>query len=277
MHYALQRDLSITTISSVTRKLMVLGLFLVICGCNEDGSNSATSAPVSNSATSAPVSDAGEGKYNFVIILTDDQRWETLSAMPIVQDKLAARGVTFTNAFVSTPVCSPSRASLLAGGFYAHNTGVLTNGLPTGGVEKFKDNSSLATMMQQAGYKTALIGKYLNGYYNIDPYIPPGWTQFVTSYVEGENNKYTGYNVTRGTSGMAPARGETTGPIEEYITDFENREALAFLEEFGASPFFLVLSHLAPHLPALAPAEDAYLFSGLSAPRKSLWRGRCFR
>ena len=105
---------------------------------------------------------------NFVIILTDDQRWDTLWAMPIVQEKLVARRVTFTTAIVTTPLCCPSRASLLSGGFYAHNTGVLTNDVPNGSVRRFQDTETLATLLQRAD-KTALVGKYMNGYGDMVP------------------------------------------------------------------------------------------------------------
>jgi hypothetical protein len=80
---------------------------------------------------------------NVVTIKTDDQRWDTLWAMPIVQEELVRHGVTFANAFVSTPLCCPERASFLAGGFYTHNTGVLTNELPNGGVTEFLDRDTL--------------------------------------------------------------------------------------------------------------------------------------
>jgi arylsulfatase A-like enzyme len=63
---------------------------------------------------------------NVVLIVTDDQRWDTLQYMPAVQRLLVARGVTFTNAFTITPVCQPSRASLLTGR-YADRTGVPSN------------------------------------------------------------------------------------------------------------------------------------------------------
>ena len=63
---------------------------------------------------------------NVLFILTDDQRFDALSAMPVVLDRIAQQGVSFTNAYVSTPQCAPARASIMAGGFYAHNTGVLT-------------------------------------------------------------------------------------------------------------------------------------------------------
>jgi Sulfatase/Glucodextranase, domain B/Bacterial Ig-like domain (group 2) len=131
------------------------------------------------SATVQVLVESNLSLLNFIVILTDDQRWDTLWAMPIVQEKLMARGVTFTNAFVTTPLCCPFRTSFLSGGFYAHNTGVLTNALPNGGVSRFHDEETIATILQGAGYKTALMGKYMNGYLKIAPYIPPGWTKFI--------------------------------------------------------------------------------------------------
>ena len=70
---------------------------------------------------------------NVVLVLTDDQRWDTLNVMPTVQSRLVARGVTFTNAFVVNPVCCPSRASTLTGR-YSHSTGVYNNGGPYRGL-----------------------------------------------------------------------------------------------------------------------------------------------
>lgn len=201
-------------------------------------------------------------KPNFVVLLTDDQRWDTLWAMPIVQDKLVARGVTFTNAFITTPVCCPARASILAGGFYAHNTGVLTNGRPNGSVEKFNDTETLATLLQNAGYKTALVGKYLNGYNLIAPYIPPGWTMFtgLKRWQPGQNRNWFNFDVAMGSSGVSATQGKNV-VIGQYITDFLTEQALAFLDQHGNTPFFLYLSTNAPHAPATPAPGDEALFS----------------
>ena len=100
--------------------------------------------------------DIGADEYhrrpNIVLLVTDDQRWDTLSVMPRLMDTLARDGVVFRNAFVPTPLCSPSRASLLTGQ-YAHNTGVLTNDLPDGGAPVFvgRDASTVATWLHDAG------------------------------------------------------------------------------------------------------------------------------
>ena len=110
------------------------------------------------SAASARRSEAP----NIVLVLTDDQRWDTLWAMPTVK-ALAARGVTFTNSFVVNPLCCPSRASLLTGQ-YSHSTGVYGNTPPHGGFPSFRDWHTIATVLHAAGYTTGFFGKYLNRY-----------------------------------------------------------------------------------------------------------------
>src|SRR5437867_3188831 len=103
---------------------------------------------------------ATETKPNVVLIVTDDQRWDTLWAMPNVQRFLVRKGVTFTNGFVVNALCCPSRASILTGQ-YSHHTGVYGNAPPNGGFPAFHDASTVATWLHDAGYTTGLIGKYL--------------------------------------------------------------------------------------------------------------------
>jgi hypothetical protein len=99
---------------------------------------------------------------NVVVVLTDDQRWDTLSTMPNVTNRLVRRGVDFRNAFASNPLCCPSRVSILTGR-YAHSTGVLSNRPPHGGFVSFRDGVTIATRLRAAGYRTAYMGKYLAG------------------------------------------------------------------------------------------------------------------
>ncbi|MFZ1466029.1 MAG: sulfatase-like hydrolase/transferase, partial [Anaerolineae bacterium] len=123
------------------------------------------------------------GLPNIVFILADDLDLDldTVTTMPHLQALLAGQGITFTHFFVNASICCPSRASLLRGQ-YVHNHGVYTNGPPpTGGFEAFRDlgleNDTIATRLQDVGYRTALFGKYLNRYPYGSPsnYIPPGW------------------------------------------------------------------------------------------------------
>ncbi len=164
-----------------------------------------------------------------VVILTDDQRWDTLWAMPIVLDRLVSRGVVFNNAYVSTPQCSPTRASLLSGGYLPHDVGVLTNEPINGGVWNFRDDDGLALRLSDRGYKTAMIGKYMHGERpgeDSDP--PPGWTHFSPSLKMDA----------------------------QKLAD----EAVTFLEENGDSPFLVYLSTYAPHYPSNPEERDQGLF-----------------
>ena len=143
-------------------------------------------------ARSSRAQTVPRGQPNFVVIVTDDQRWDTIgrcrngfdgtdldagedACMPELQRLLIPSGTTFLRAYATTALCCPSRASLLTGR-YARHTGVIDNhGLPD-----FDDGSTLATWLDDAGYRTALIGKYLNGYGETpgavpDNYVPPGW------------------------------------------------------------------------------------------------------
>ncbi|GIK15870.1 MAG: hypothetical protein BroJett003_08340 [Planctomycetota bacterium] len=99
---------------------------------------------------------------NIIVFETDDQRWDTINldlddpneqwVMPNVYDFFITNGVYFPNAFVTNPTCCPSRASQLAGGFYSHNTGVLTNTWPNGGALRFDDENALAVRMKDTNY-----------------------------------------------------------------------------------------------------------------------------
>jgi arylsulfatase A-like enzyme len=217
---------------------------------------------------------------NIVFILTDDQRWDTTDAthaldgvtdvMARTRAELAGQGVELTEAFMTTPLCCPSRSSILSGQ-YAHRTGVYKNGGNNGGADDFDDTSTLATWLQGAGYRTSMIGKYLNGYAQLwddatePPYVPPGWSEWrgmknvaFFDYVMIEPDGLGGY--VENAYGNADA---------DYSTDVLREKAKTFISDaVGAGdPFFLYLAFKAPHLPQIpAPRHDG-LFAGLSAWR----------
>lgn len=209
---------------------------------------------------------AAPQKYNFVIILTDDQRWDTLWAMPIVWQRLAGRGVTFANAFTTTPVCCPSRASLLTGQ-YVHNHHVLNNAIGRSALNEF---DTLATNLQRAGYRTGFTGKYLHGYQ--PGFIPPGWTKFVAGENGGQLLDWWHLrNVTTGGSVAGKAGKGSTYDIDRYLTLHHQDAALSFLDRYGQEPFFLFVSTYAPHDPQTPLPEDMDLFTGYS------YRGRGYK
>ena len=191
---------------------------------------------------------AASARPNIVLVLTDDQRWDTLGVMPTVQRELVAKGVTFTNAFAVNPLCCPSRASFLTGR-YSHSTGVYDNELPYGGVASFDDSSTLATWLAGVGYRTGYVGKYLNGYRQ--DFVPLGWHRWV-GYAGG----FFGYVLN--VDGFVTPFGYDDA---SYSTDVLTREAVSFVEEPG--PFFLVYAPYAPHGPATPASRHAAAFADL--------------
>lgn len=181
-------------------------------------------------------------KPNIVVVLTDDQRHDSLDDMPATVDRIARQGVTFTNAFVTTPSCAPSRASMLTGR-YAFGHGVDRNG-----IARFDPGDTVAKRLQAAGYVTGLVGKYMNYYEAIHPEIPPGWDAWY-AFVRPA---YLGYSLVE--NGEVVSYGTTPS---DYSTDVLREKALAFIDENHDRPFFLVLSTWAPHEVAIgAPRHD---------------------
>ncbi|MEX0983446.1 MAG: sulfatase-like hydrolase/transferase [Actinomycetota bacterium] len=181
---------------------------------------------------------------SIVLILTDDQRWDQVAAMPILQSELIGRGTTFTNGFVVNPLCCPTRTTILTGR-YSHSTGVYRNGGPHGGFGAFDDSSTLATWLSDAGYRTGLIGKYLNGY--LDPsYIPPGWDRWV-AFSDGSD--YVNYELS--VDGSPAVHGSDAA---DYSTDVLADEAVGFIEATPPEqPLFLEYTPFAPHAGWIPP------------------------
>ncbi len=203
---------------------------------------------------------AHAARPNIVLILTDDQRWDTVSSvMPTVEQELSGHGVTFTNAFAVNPLCCPSRATILTGR-YSHSTGVYGNTAPYGGVGWFDDDSTIATWLRDSGYRTGYVGKYLNGYGGpgIPPsltrwFVPPGWDRWF-----GYDSGYYDYHVSA--DGFIHPYGREEA---DYSTDVLAREAVSFLDSSSDKPFFLVYAPYAPHAPADPPARYDTAFTGI--------------
>jgi arylsulfatase A-like enzyme len=219
--------------------------------------------------------EAGEDPPNLVVILADDLDVTTTPfwfAMPRTAALLRDRGMTFTNAFSSTPACCPARVSLLTGR-YAHNTGVSSNVGDHGGHPAFRANGNEARvfplLLQQAGYRTALIGKYLNGYLaaaaGTEP--PPGWTDW---YGLNGESFYDGYSYELNENGTLVSYGNEP---TDYLTDVLARKALDFIDDTEANdsqPFFALVAPSAPHLPLPpAPRHANHPWANASAPQRA--------
>jgi arylsulfatase A-like enzyme len=171
---------------------------------------------------------------NVIVILTDDQRSDALGVAghPHLKtpwmDRLAHEGVHFRNAFCTTSLCSPSRASILSG-LYAHSHGVVNNF-----TEYPVDLPSFPRQLQQAGYRTGYIGKWHMGENNDSP--RPGFDHFITHKGQG---KY--FDTEFNTNGQGAA------VIPGYYTQVVTELALDWINQPTAQPFFLMLGHKAPH------------------------------
>lgn len=233
--------------AALVATLFVAGLLLI--GPGSGSSAGCPSVDVGTDAAPAP----GPRPHNIVVIVTDDQRWDTLDVMPNVRSLIGGHGVTFTNAFATTPLCCPSRASILTGRVSRH-TGVWDNVGAHGGADAFDDRSTIATWLDAAGYDTALIGKYLNGYGSPGRCpIPPGWDEWNAVFGEASRQYY---DLTLNVNGRLVRHGDEP---TDYQTEVLVRRAAGFVHR-ARSPFFLYLAPSAPHLPAIAAPPDVGSF-----------------
>jgi N-acetylglucosamine-6-sulfatase len=194
---------------------------------------------------------------NVVFIVTDDMRLDQLWAMPVVTSRLAAHGITFTNAFVPNPWCCPSRASILTG-TYSHTNLVYRNAPPYGGYASFRAASTLATWLHDAGYHTGLVGKYLNGYRTG---IPPGWDEWhaFSGGASNEGGAYYDYDLVD--DGVLTRRGRRAS---DYSTDVLADRAETFIRDApAAEPLFLYFTPFAPHGPSTPADRHATAFSSI--------------
>jgi len=198
------------------------------------------------------------GRPNIVFILADDLDAASVSKVPSLKGYMADKGLTFDNAFVTYSLCCPSRATILTGQ-YPHNHLVRSNAPPIGGYKIFRElgreRSTLATWLDDAGYETALFGKYLNGYGNIDrEHVPPGWDEWYGTLGDTQLNQ----------NGQL-----VTYEADTYLDDALSGLAQDFVrrQESKDAPFFLYLSVHAPHAPAKPALRHEDLYDGLRAPR----------
>jgi N-acetylglucosamine-6-sulfatase len=219
-------------------------------------------------APTAATPEAPTRRPNIVFIVADDLDVRTAAQMPRLPALIGQHGLSFGRAYVTQSQCAPSRASILTGQ-YPHNHQVLDNSGPDGGFGAFRrgpESSTIATWLRASGYRTALVGKYLNGYPTAarPDYIPPGWSEWRAHLTDLSPDRYINYWLNEnGTVNVFGTRDD------EYETDVLTTRALDFIEHAvrDDAPFFLYLAPDAPHLPAIPAPRHATMLGGTQAPR----------
>jgi arylsulfatase A-like enzyme len=219
---------------------------------------------VTAGACAGPGSGSGGavGRTNVVFVLTDDLSENLVQYMPNVQ-ALAKDGTTFSQYTVTDSLCCPSRSSILTGRF-PHNTGVFTNGGDDGGFpvfQKEQERDTFATALRKQGYRTAMMGKYLNGYQPKEHGVRPGWTEWD---VAGAG--YSEFNYNLNENGTVKHYGKAPG---DYLTTVIEGKASSFITASAEAgePFLLEVATFAPHGPYTPAPQDEQAFPGLRAPR----------
>ena len=196
-----------------------------------------------------------------MFVLTDDLSWNLVRYMPHVLE-MQKQGVTFINYFVTDSLCCPSRASIFTGR-YPHNTGIFRNVGNDGGYLKFRfrghEQVTFATALSSAGYRTAMLGKYLNGYQARTDPPAPGWTLWA---VAGDG--YQGFNYDLNEDSKVIHYGKDA---KDYMTDVLSRLAVRFIKDSARAPFMIEVATFAPHEPYTPAPRDANAFPGLQSPR----------
>jgi N-acetylglucosamine-6-sulfatase len=222
---------------------------------------------VTAASQSGPDPARAESKRpNVVVLMTDDQTVRDLRGMRHTRRLLAQEGVRFTRSFVSYPLCCPSRATYLSGR-YPHNHKVRGLHAPTGGYGRFRKANSLPVWLRRAGYYSAHIGKFLNGYGSEAPAdVPPGWNEWYGA-IDPTTYRMWGYTLNENGRRRSYGRRFDEDP-DLYQTDVYSRKATDFIDRRSreSDPFFLSVAFLAPHHEE-APVRARTGVTVRSAPR----------
>jgi N-acetylglucosamine-6-sulfatase len=210
-------------------------LLLLIAGCSQTPEINLVNSP------------------NILLIISDDQRYDTMEYMPRTQELIFDQGVEFNSAYVTTARCCPSRASIFTG-MYAHNHSVYTN-------RSSLNKTTIFQTLDRVGYYTGVVGKYLNSYPE-DVSERPLEEFDVWNVYSGKSRGSPYFDLPLNINGNV----ET---IEGYQTYILRDRAISFIEDASQrdEPFLLIFTPFAPHLPATPAPEDEGLYESLEPYR----------
>lgn len=208
----------------------------------------------------------GAKQPNIIWLLTDDMDLHGYQVMPNLQAELLGEGMEFTNSFVASPKCCPSRTSALSGRF-PHGMDAASLGW-CGNFATDWENRTFFVGLQQAGYTTAAIGKFFNqepSFCGANIHVPHGLDD---CFLMCEEVKY--YNITYNDNGKMVSTGDAP---TDYLTSVLGNRSLEFVRTAtgAGQPFFMYLAVHAPHLPAIPAPWYANASVPTRAPRDPNW------
>lgn len=212
---------------------VTLALALLLTGIVSCSSSTPAAGPVTRT----------DKRPNVVTVMTDDQMLTDMQFLVKTKDLIGAKGTSFANNFATFPLCCPSRATSLTGQ-YAHNHHVLNNVPPDGGNDKLDHTTTMPVWLQQAGYLTGHVGKYLNGYGEESaPVVPPGYTDWF-GLIDPSVLQFWDYDVLDNGTKVHYGDADT-----DYQTDVLANRASDDIKKFMQQdkPFYLSVWPLAPH------------------------------
>jgi N-acetylglucosamine-6-sulfatase len=206
------------------------------------------------------------GRPNILVVMLDDMRSDEMKFAPNARRYVRDRGLDFRNSFSPYPLCCPARASFLLGK-YAHNHGVLYHLAPYG-FGALDDHLTIGGRMQQAGYETALVGKYLNQY-GLQPskvtggpsehYVPAGWSDWMvgleTPFPRSSPDWGNTYNYFAFTQNI---NGRTVPHTGQYSSTVIGNEVRGLIGKYHRAdkPFFMWVTPVAPHIGDPVESDD---------------------